>query len=65
VHRQANSNIHKGRCIRRLVSLFDSLEDLVAENDQREELLQSLDSQDELVMNREYVLLIHVAALIF
>ncbi|KAG2120274.1 hypothetical protein DEU56DRAFT_735345 [Suillus clintonianus] len=44
----SNSNVHKGRGIRRLVSLFDSLEDLVAENDRREDLLQSLDSQDEL-----------------
>ncbi|KAG0694654.1 hypothetical protein DFH29DRAFT_1006133 [Suillus ampliporus] len=50
---QANSNMHKGRCIRRLVSLFDSLEDLVGENDRREELMQLLDSQDELVTNRD------------
>ncbi|KAG0698671.1 hypothetical protein DFH29DRAFT_1002598 [Suillus ampliporus] len=50
---QANSNMHKGRCIRQLVSLFDSLEDLVGENDRCEELMQSLDSQDELVTNRD------------
>ncbi|KAG0698048.1 hypothetical protein DFH29DRAFT_984041 [Suillus ampliporus] len=53
VHRQSNSNVHKGRGIRRLISLFNSLEDLVAENDRREELLQSLDSQDELVTSRD------------
>ncbi|KAG1795911.1 hypothetical protein EV424DRAFT_1547313 [Suillus variegatus] len=50
---QIDSNVHKGRAIRRLVSLFDGLKDLIAENDRREELLDSLDLPDQLVSTQE------------
>ncbi|KAG1786639.1 uncharacterized protein HD556DRAFT_1248044 [Suillus plorans] len=50
---QIDSNVHKGRAIRRLVSLFDGLEDLIAENDRREELLDSLDLPDQLVSTQD------------
>lgn len=53
VHRQTDSNVHKGRVIHRLVSLFDGLEDLIAENDRHEELLDSLDSPDQFVSTQE------------
>jgi hypothetical protein len=50
---RTDSNIHKGRAIRRLVSLFDGLEDLIAENDRREDLLEALNSPDQLVTTQE------------
>ncbi|KAG1847224.1 hypothetical protein F4604DRAFT_1688142 [Suillus subluteus] len=50
---QTDSNVHKGRVIRRLVSLFDGLKDLIAENDRREELLDSLDSPDQPVYTQD------------